>query len=83
VEEVVVPGEGGAVMVMFSLSFLAMVTPPLRLQQPAPKPSIVPSDSDSQHSFTYLWKSSESFTLISLISVAKSEFSRDFAYPTT
>jgi hypothetical protein len=61
----------------------ATVTPPLHLQQPAPKPSIFPSDSDSQHSFTYLWKFSESSTLISLISVAKSEFSRVLAYPTT
>jgi hypothetical protein len=58
-------------------------TPPLRLQQPAPKPSIFPSDSDSQHSFTYLCKFSESSTLISLIFVAKSEFSRVLAYPTT
>jgi hypothetical protein len=61
----------------------ATATPPLRLQQPAPKPSIFASDSDSQHSFTYLWKFSESSTLISLISVAKSEFSRLLAHPTT
>jgi hypothetical protein len=57
--------------------------PPLRLQQPTPKPSIFPSDSDLQYSFTYLWKLSESSTLISLIFVAKSEFSRILAYPTT
>jgi hypothetical protein len=61
----------------------ATATPPLHLQQPAPKPSIIPSDPDSQRSCTYLWKSSESSTLISLISVAKSDVSRDFAYPTT
>jgi hypothetical protein len=36
--------------------------PPLRLQQPAPKPSIFPSDSDSQHSFTYLCEFPESST---------------------
>jgi hypothetical protein len=57
--------------------------PPLRLQQPAPKPSIFPSDSDSQHSFTYLCEFSESSTLISLIFIAKSEFSRVLAHPTT
>jgi hypothetical protein len=57
--------------------------PPLHLQQPAPKPSIFPSDSDSQHSFTYLCEFPESFTLISLISVVKSEFSRVLAHPTT
>jgi hypothetical protein len=61
----------------------ATATPPLRLQQPAPKPSIFPSDSDSQHSFTYLCEFPESSTLISLIFVAKSEFSRVLAYPTT
>jgi hypothetical protein len=31
-----------------------------RLQQPAPKPSMFPSDSDSQHSFTYLCEFPES-----------------------
>jgi hypothetical protein len=61
----------------------ATATPPLRLQQPAPKPSIFPSDSDSQHSFTYLCEFPESSTLISLIFVAKSEFSCILAYPTT
>jgi hypothetical protein len=61
---------------------IAMATPPLHLQQPAPKPSIFPSDSDSQHSFTYLGKFSGSSTLISLISVTKSEFSRVLAHPT-
>jgi hypothetical protein len=61
----------------------ATATPPLRLQQPAPKPSNFPSDSDSQHSFTYLCEFPESSTLISLIFVAKSEFSRVLAYPTT
>jgi hypothetical protein len=61
----------------------ATASPPLHLQQPAAKPSIFPSDSDSQHSFTYLWKPSGSSTLISLISVVKSEFSRDFTYPNT
>jgi hypothetical protein len=60
----------------------AMATPPLHWQQPAPKPSIIPLDSDSQHSFTYFWKVSNSSTLIALISVAKSEFSCDFGYPT-
>jgi hypothetical protein len=39
---------------------IAMATPPLRWQQPAPKPSIFPSDSDSQHSFTYLCEFPES-----------------------
>jgi hypothetical protein len=53
---------------------MATVTPPLRLQQPAPKPSIFPSASDSQHSFSYLCEFPESSTLISLIVVAKSEF---------
>jgi hypothetical protein len=62
---------------------IAMATPPLCLQQPALKPSIFPSASDSQHSFTYLCKFSESSTLISLISIPKSEFSPDFAYPAT
>jgi hypothetical protein len=61
----------------------ATATPPLRLQQPAPKPSLFPSDSDSQHSFTYLCEFPESSTLISLIFVAKSEFSHILAYPTT
>jgi hypothetical protein len=60
----------------------ATVTPPLRLQQPAPKPSIIPSDSDSQHSFTYLCECPASSTLISLTFVAKSEFSRVLGYPT-
>jgi hypothetical protein len=32
--------------------------------------------------FTYLWTSSESSILISLISIMKSEFLYDFAYPT-
>jgi hypothetical protein len=41
---------------------IATATPPLRLQQPAPKPSIIPSDSDSQHSFTYLCEFPESST---------------------
>jgi hypothetical protein len=40
----------------------ATATPPLHLQQPAPKPSIIPSDSDSQHSFTYLCEFPESAT---------------------
>jgi hypothetical protein len=53
--------------------------PPLRSQQRALKPSIFPSDSDSQHSFTYLCEFPESSTLISLIFVAKSEFSRVLA----
>jgi hypothetical protein len=57
--------------------------PPLCLQQPAPKPSIFPSASDLQHSFMYLWKVSESSTLISLIFVVKSEFSCILAHPTT
>jgi hypothetical protein len=61
----------------------AMATPPLRLQQPAPKPSVFPSDSGSQRSFTYLCEFPESSTLISLIFVAKSEFSRVLAHPTT
>jgi hypothetical protein len=61
----------------------ATATPALRLQQPAPKASIFPSASDSQQSFTYLCKFPESSTLISLIFIAKAEFSRDFAYPTT
>jgi hypothetical protein len=61
----------------------ATATPPLSLQQPAPKPSIFPSDSDAQHSFTYLWRFSESSRLISLISIAKSEFSCVLAHPTT
>jgi hypothetical protein len=56
--------------------------PPLHLQQPAPKPSIFPSDSDSQYSFMYLCESPESSTLISLIFVAKSEFSRILGHPT-
>jgi hypothetical protein len=50
--------------------------PPLHSEQRGPKPSNFPSHSDSQHSFTYLWKFSESSTLISLIFVVKSEFSR-------
>jgi cell division protein FtsB len=62
---------------------MATVTPPLRLQQAAPKPSIFRSDSDSQHSFTYLCEFPESSTLISLIFVAKSEFSHILANPTT
>jgi hypothetical protein len=43
---------------------LSLVTaaPPLHLQQPAPKPSSFPSDSDSQHSFTYLCEFPESST---------------------
>jgi hypothetical protein len=49
--------------------------PPLRSQQRAAKPSILPSDSDSQHSFTYLCEFPEISTLISVIFVAKSEFS--------
>jgi hypothetical protein len=57
--------------------------PPLCLQQPALKPSVFPSDSDSQHSVMYLWTFSESSMLISSISIMKSEFSRDFTYPTT
>jgi hypothetical protein len=66
-------------MVMAELEYhIAMATLPLRLQQPAAKPSIFPSDSDSQHSFTYLCRFWESSTLISLISVVKSEFSREF-----
>jgi hypothetical protein len=60
----------------------ATATPPLRLQQRAPKPSIFPSDSDSQHSFAYLCEFPESSRSISLIFVAKSEFSRVLAYPT-
>jgi hypothetical protein len=59
-----------------------MVTPPLCLQQPAPKPSIFPSDSDLQHSFTYLYEFPESSMLISLIFIVKSEFSHVLAYPT-
>jgi hypothetical protein len=61
----------------------AMATPPLHLQQPPPKPSIFASDSDSQHSFTYLFEFPESSRLMSLIFVAKSEFSRILAHPTT
>jgi hypothetical protein len=38
----------------------ATATPPLHLQQPAPKPSIIPSDSDSQHSVMYLCEFPES-----------------------
>jgi hypothetical protein len=66
-----------------SQQHMATATPPLRLQQPAPKPSIFPSDSDSQHSFTYLCEFPESSTLISLIFVAKSEFSPVLAHPAT
>jgi hypothetical protein len=62
---------------------MAMATPPLRLQQPAPKPSIFPSDSDSQHSFTYLCEVPESSMLISFIFITKSEFSCVLAHPTT
>jgi hypothetical protein len=58
---------------------MATATPPLHLQQPAPKPSIFPSDSHSQHSFTYLCEFPESSTLIWLIFIAKSEFSRVLA----
>jgi hypothetical protein len=57
--------------------------PPLRSQQRVPKPSIFPSDSDSQHSFTYLCELPVSSKLISLIFIVKSEFSCVLAYPTT
>jgi hypothetical protein len=63
--------------------YMAMATPPLRSQQRVPKPSIFPSDSDLQHSFTYLCEFPENSRLISLIFVAKSEFSCVLAYPTT
>jgi regulator of replication initiation timing len=61
----------------------ATATPPLHSQQRVLKPSIFPSDSDSQHSFTYLCEFPESSMLISLIFVTKSEFSRILVYPTT
>jgi hypothetical protein len=38
---------------------------------------------NSQHSFTYLWKYSESSILISLISIVKSEFLYDFTIANT
>jgi hypothetical protein len=42
------------------LRYTATATPPLHSQQRPPKPSIIPSDSYSQHSGTYLCECPES-----------------------
>jgi hypothetical protein len=76
-------GNDGVLFEFLKVHHIATANPPPAFAITSTRPSIFQSDSDSQHSFTYLWKCSESSTLISLISVAKSEFSRDFAYPTT
>ncbi|KAI5808455.1 hypothetical protein BZA77DRAFT_362191 [Pyronema omphalodes] len=57
--------------------------PPLHSQQRAPKPPVFSSDSDSQHSVTLFSEFSGNSTLFLLTFVAKSEFSRVLAYPTS